>query len=416
MMTGGDAEEKVTTGAGAPRMTDTSRTMANLLAFLRGLRSMGFGVGSDDEQVVLQVIGQVGFSSEAVCREAVAAAIVKNPVEYPLFMMAWQQFWLLLRRGGDSWVRRQTLMSSVLKQKSDRHRHPEVIWMGHQAQSLRKDEADAPDSFSVVMKGSESHEEALRQKDFADLTEMELQELLRFERQIRPVTHLSRKRIARPHGRELDLSATLRRAAGSGEPFQLVYGRRKRIPRPVVIICDVSGSMDPYSRVMLRFAHALCIQDWDIEVFVFSTRLTRVTRWLTIRDANDALKALTDNVLHLSGGTRLAETLAVFHREYARTVLFRGAVTLLVTDGFDTGSPEQLAAELSRLSRMSQRLIWLNPLAGHAGYTPTALGAKVLHNYADRMLPAHNFEALENAWSEVAALRGSRPPRRQWES
>ncbi|QSO52180.1 VWA domain-containing protein [Alicyclobacillus curvatus] len=383
----------------------TGNTARNLTAFLRGLRKMGLRIGSDEEQVVLQVIDQVGWDSESVCKDAVAAAVVKNPAEYPLFIMAWQQFWLLLRRRGDSWVARQTLMSSVLAQKSHRHRHPDVIWMGRRAQQSEQGEPDAPDTFSVIVKGSESREETLRQKDFADLTETEMEQVLRFLRHVRPIIRRSRKSLVSPLGRELDLSATLRRAGGTGEPIQLVYRKRQQSPRPVVIICDVSGSMDPYSRVMLRFAHALSMQDWDIEVFVFSTRLTRVTRWLTIADANDALKALTDHVLHLSGGTRLAETLEVFYSEYARTVLFKGAVTLLVTDGFDTGSAEQLRAQLARLRRMSYQLIWLNPLAGHEDYTPTAGGAKVLTEFADIALPAHNFDALEQAWTTVAKLR-----------
>ena len=397
-------------------MTDVlagNQTVSHLLAFLRGLRAMGLRIGSDEEQLALTAISEVGWESESVCREAVAAVVVKNPVEYPLFVMAWQQFWLLLRRPGDSWVARQTLMSSVMRQKSERHKRPDVIWMGQNQAGRPASEEEAPDNFSVFLKGAQTPDEVLRYKDFSKLTEAEVQELLSFGLHLEPVKQRSLRRTASRQGKTLDLSATLRKNASSKEVLQLVYQKRRTKPRPLVMICDVSGSMDPYSRVMLRFAHALCVNDWDIEVFVFSTRLTRVTRWLEIADGNDALSAVTSNVQHLSGGTRLAQTLRDFHDDYARTVLHTGTIVLLATDGLDTGSTDELETQLGWLCRLSQQLIWLNPLAGHPGYTPTARGAKLLQAYSDHAFPAHNFNALDAAWQRIRGLRQSRPPRRQ---
>lgn len=376
---------------------------------------MGLQVNSHQEQMALAALNLVGWNEETVAREAVRAVVVKSPVDAPLFEAAWQQFWLLLRRPGSSFVAGLTLMSSVMKMKSDRHRHPDVLWMGQQQskpQAPEKIQQDDP--FSVFLKGASTSDEVLRYKEFSTLTEAELDELLRFVRVVEPVRKRSVRRKAVLHGRTLDLARTLRRNAGSPEIIALTYQTRRTEPRPVVLLCDVSGSMDPYSRVLLRFAHALCLHDWNMEVFVFSTRLTRVTKWLEIRDSNDALSALTSHVPHLSGGTRLSDALSSFHYDYAQTVLRPGSIVLLATDGMDTGEQKVLERGLARLARRSGQLIWLNPLCAHPGYTPTARGAQVLNSYADLILPAHNFAALEEAWRKIGQSRDSRPERRQW--
>jgi uncharacterized protein len=397
-------------------MTDNSTkaplerlTTQNLLAFLRGLRAMGITIGSAEEQMVLAALAQVGWSDEAICTEAIASVVVNNPAEYPLFKAAWQQFMLLLRRHGGSFLAEQTLMSAIMRQKANKHRHPQVVWMGEQS-GRSNEETEQKDPFSVFLKGASTREEVLKQKEFSTLTEQELQELLQLQLVMKPVQYPSHRLAPSGHGNQLDLSRTLRGSAGSPEVLKLIYQKRRAKPRPVVLICDVSGSMDPYSRVLLRFAHTLCRNNWDMQVFVCSTRLSRVTHWLEIADGNGALAALTENTPHLSGGTRLADTLEEFHYQYARTVLHTQSILLLATDGLDTGQPDALATQLGRLCRRASQLIWLNPLAAHPGYQPTARGTEILASFAHHMFPAHNFSALEQAWHSVRQLRGGRSP------
>lgn len=391
----------------------TDRTMSNMLAFLRGLRRLGLQITSDDERVVLEAIGAVGWESEQECRNAVAAVVVRDPSEYALFSAAWHQFWLWLRSPKDSWLAHQTLMGNVMRQKSPRHRSPQVIWMGTNYTASNAKTGKESDPFTVRLKAGLSREEVLRQKDFAQLTDMELEELMRSVPYLKPIAQKSRRTKQSSKGKRLCFHGTMRKSTAVGEILHLTRQRPVVKPRPVVLLCDISGSMDQYSRVLLRFAHALTVRQKDFEVFVFSTRLTRITRWLQLHDANDAFHAVSSQVDDWSGGTRLAENLNRFYNNYANTVLHHRAVMLLATDGFDSDNPEMLERQMSRLSRRSQHVVWLNPIAGDPAYTPTATGAKILDHCADYVFPAHNFNALTRAWNAVRRLPATRPVRRQ---
>jgi uncharacterized protein with von Willebrand factor type A (vWA) domain len=178
-----------------------------------------------------------------------------------------------------------------------------------------------------------------------------------------------------------------------------------------VLLCDVSGSMERYSRLLLIFAHAIARRE-DVETFVFSTRLTRITRMLRRRDLDRALGEVGKTVHDFSGGTRIGQAVAEFNRRWARRVLGHGAVVILISDGWDRGDPEQLAVELSRLRRMSHRLIWLNPLLGSEGYEPVTRGMAAALPHTDDFLAAHNVRALDELGVLLAGLDKRRPARR----
>jgi uncharacterized protein with von Willebrand factor type A (vWA) domain len=183
-----------------------------------------------------------------------------------------------------------------------------------------------------------------------------------------------------------------------------LFHRKPRVRRrPLVLICDVSGSMERYSRLLMIFAHAIARRE-DVEAFVFSTRLTRITRLLRYRDLDRCLDSVSKGVHDFSGGTRIGEALGDFNRHWARRVLGHGAVVIVVSDGWDRGDPASLTAELIHLRRSAHRLIWLNPLLGSEGYQPLTRGMAAALPHVDDFLAAHNLKALEDLGLLLAGL------------
>jgi uncharacterized protein with von Willebrand factor type A (vWA) domain len=193
----------------------------------------------------------------------------------------------------------------------------------------------------------------------------------------------------------------------------LTLGPRRK-PRPLVVLCDVSGSMAPYTRMLLYFLHTLHRGVSHSEVFLFGTRLTRITRQLKARDVDRALSEVGKRVTDWSGGTRLGEALRTFNTRWARRVLGHGAVVCIISDGWDRGDPALLAAEMAHLQRVSFRLIWLNPLLGVRGYRPLTRGMSAALQHIDDFLPANNLASLEALAHLLSRLDyGARPDRKQ---
>ena len=183
-----------------------------------------------------------------------------------------------------------------------------------------------------------------------------------------------------------------------------LFRRKPRVRRrPLVLICDVSGSMERYSRLLMIFAHAIARRE-DLEAFVFSTRLTRITRLLRHRDLDRALDSVSKGVHDFSGGTRIGDALGDFNRRWARRVLGHGAVVIIISDGWDRGDPVRLTSELIHLRRSAHRLIWLNPLLGSEGYQPLTRGMAAALPHCDDFLAAHNLAALEDLGRLLASL------------
>jgi uncharacterized protein with von Willebrand factor type A (vWA) domain len=257
-----------------------------------------------------------------------------------------------------------------------------------------------------------SAEELLRHKDFDQMTWQETE-------QVRRMLQESPWRVAERHTRRLrparagriDLRRSARHAIhSSGELISLFHRRPRVRRRPVVLICDVSGSMERYSRLLMIFAHAISRRE-DLEAFVFSTRLTRITRLLRQRDLDRSLDSVSKGVHDFSGGTRIGDALGDFNRRWARRVLGHGAVVIIVSDGWDRGDPERLTAELKHLRRSAHRLIWLNPLLGTEGYQPLTRGMAAALPHCDDFLAAHNVKALEDLGRLLASLDSRRAPR-----
>jgi uncharacterized protein len=242
-----------------------------------------------------------------------------------------------------------------------------------------------------------SDREQLRQMDFE---KMSLDELARAKAAIArlrlPIHDIPTRRYTRdPRGARADMRATLRAALRSGGLIELKRKSRRLRPPPLVVLCDISGSMSRYSRVFLHFMHSITNDRDRVHTFVFGTRLTNITRYLRFRDVDVALDRVAEAVADWSGGTRIGQCLHEFNRFWSRRVLGQGAVVLLITDGLDRDAGTGLAHEMDRLHRSCRQLIWLNPLLRYEGFEPRSLGMKAMLPYVDEFRPVHNLESLE---------------------
>jgi uncharacterized protein with von Willebrand factor type A (vWA) domain len=251
-----------------------------------------------------------------------------------------------------------------------------------------------------------SAHEVLRHRDFAAYTDAEFQEARRLMADLRLAGALRRSRrlepVRRPVGR-LDLRRSIRAALrAGGEPVRLRRRTASTRPRPVVLLCDVSGSMEPYARALLRFLHAAVVGRDRVEVFALGTRLTRITRELSSRDPDAALAAAALRVVDWSGGTRLGDGLREFNDRWGVRGMARGAVVVILSDGWDRGEPEVLGAQMQRLARVAHRVVWVNPLKATPEYAPVARGMAAALPYVDEFLEGHSFGSLEELARVVA--------------
>jgi uncharacterized protein with von Willebrand factor type A (vWA) domain len=277
------------------------------------------------------------------------------------------------------------------------------------------DEDGAAEGAEEQEVASYSQAEVLRQKDFDTLTEAEMAEVRRLIRLMRLPAGLTRSRRARPGGHDrLDIRRLLRRSLRFGGELLVFSWKSPTLrPRPLVLLCDISGSMERYTRLLLNFTYALKNASTRVEAFVFATRLTRITRLLRSHDVDAALNRVMASVDDWSGGTRIGEAIESFNRRYARRVLSHGATVAIISDGWDRGDAAQMRQAIARLQRSCHRLIWMNPLMGAPGYEPLTLGLQAALPFVDDFLPAHNLANLEALGLLLLETANRRPVRRQ---
>ena len=243
----------------------------------------------------------------------------------------------------------------------------------------------------------------LREKDFAHYSEQEIalaRELVARLARRGPMRVSRRTRVARRRSHAPDLRRIVRASLRTGgEPLQRTWRAPSLRPRQLVLVCDVSGSMAPYARMLLQYLHACVAARRRVEAFAFGTRLTRITQELAGRDPDRALDRASAAVLDIAGGTRIGAALAELNRAHGRR-LGRGALVVILSDGWDRGDPELLGAEMARLRRTAHRLVWLNPLAAHPTHEPLTRGMLAAIPHTDRLLPGNSLASLE----ELAAM------------
>lgn len=207
------------------------------------------------------------------------------------------------------------------------------------------------------------------------------------------------------HGPRIDLRRSIAQSLDTGgEVARLSRLKRRVRPRPLVLLCDVSGSMDQYSRMLLHFAHALTWRHHRVEAFLFSTQLTRITKQLRFRRPDAAVEAVSRSVPDWSGGTRIGAAVKHLHQRWGRRVLNGGPVVLIVSDGWDRGDPAELGRQIARLQRSSRRVIWLNPLIGTADYAPLTRGLQAALPFVDDFLPARTLTNLSDLAAHLNEL------------
>jgi uncharacterized protein len=379
--------------------------LPRLGAFARLLHDAGMEAGPRRLTDATRALNHIELRHQLDFRNALRAVFVSRKDELATFEAAFDIFWAPAdprSSAGQVPGRSRALPMAPERAKA---------WSN--ALGLNQSQMNREQDVTIVPASSSGYsaEELLRHKDFEQMTWQEMQQVRRLLEQAPWRVAERRTRRLRPSkSGGIDLRRTARHAIrSSGELMQLFRRRPRLRRRPLVLICDVSGSMEKYSRLLMIFAHAIARRE-DLEAFVFSTRLTRVTRLLRQRDLDLALDSVSKGVHDFSGGTRIGEALADFNRHWARRVLGHGAVVIIVSDGWDRGDPAQLTAELIHLRRSAHRLIWLNPLIGSDGYQPLTRGMAAALPYCDDFLAAHNVQALDDLGRLLAGL-GNRTAR-----
>ena len=376
-----------------------SDLLPRLGAFARLLHDSGIEAGPRRLTDATRALTYIDLKREADFRGALRSVFVSRKEDIPTFEAAFDIFWA----PPDPRITAGAIpgRSRPLRMSPERAAAWSAALGLSSSQMSREQEARSVPATS----SGYSAEELLRQKDFEEMTWEETEQVKRLLEQAawRVAERRTRRMRAGKTG-PIDLRRSARHAIrSSGELMQLFRKRPRLRRRPLVLICDVSGSMERYSRLLMIFAYAIARRE-DLEAFVFSTRLTRITRQLRQRDLDKALEAVSKGVHDFSGGTRIGDALADFNRHWARRVLGHGAVVIIVSDGWDRGDPDQLTAELIHLRRSAHRLVWLNPPIGSEGYQPLTRGMAAALPYCDDFLAAHNVQALDDLGRLLAGL------------
>jgi len=385
---------------------DRPDLLPRLGAFARLLHDAGLEAGPRRLTDATRALTFVDLMKETDFRNALRTVFVSRKEDLPTFEAAFDIFWAPPDPRAAAGVipgRTRPLPLSPERSKA----WANALGLNRSQMNRDQDAKTVPASSSGY-----SAEELLRHKDFDSMTWQEIEQVRRLlEAAPWRVAERKTRRLRSARSGRIDLRRSARHAIRSSGELVRLFRRKPRMRRrPIVLVCDVSGSMERYSRLLMIFAHAIARRE-DLEAFVFSTRLTRITRLLRQRDIDRALESVSKGVRDFSGGTRIGDALADFNRRWARRVLGHGAVVIIVSDGWDRGDPAQLTAELVHLRRSAHRLIWLNPLLGSEGYQPLTRGMAAALPYCDDFLAAHNVQALDDLGRMLAKLE-SRPARR----
>jgi hypothetical protein len=364
--------------------------VGHVVTFGRVLREAGIEVGPGRIADAVRGLGAVDLTKQEDVYFTLRLTLVSRHDELELFDRAFRAWFL---RGP---------VAPLVRQRSEQRLVSRVA----------RDTLDSPGDNDGEPAGSPlergaSEQELLREKDFAEMTPEEFERARRLMQAIartRP-RRTSRRRSPDPRGDVLDLRRMLRRSLRSGgDPVDQPWRSRKSVPRKLVVLCDVSGSMDAYARALMIFLHSLVGSGHGVEAFAFGTRLTRLTGDLATRDPEAALRSATERSVDWGSGTRIGGSLAELNAVYGRRALLRGAVVVIVSDGWERDDPGLIAREMAKLARAAYAVVWVNPLKGSPEYEPLAGGMRAALPFVDRFLPGHNLRSLEELATVLAGI------------
>ena len=379
----------------------------NIMRFARVLRKAGLPVGPGRMLEAVAAVEAVGLANRADFYWALHAVFVNRRDQRELFDQAFHIFWrnpkLLERMAGLTIPRpaedRPTDGDDISRRVAEA-----------MAETAAASQGDWEGSTEFDATMTWSRREVLQGKDFEKMSAAEMREARASIARMRlPIMDLPTRRWrSDPAGARADMRASLRAAMRTGgDIIPLRKRQRQRRNPPLVILCDISGSMEIYSRMLLHFMHAITSDRDRVHTFLFGTRLTNITRFLRRRDVDLALDRISAAVPDWAGGTQIGQCLHEFNRDWSRRVLGQGAVVLLISDGLDRDVGTGLGAEMQRLHKSCRRLIWLNPLLRYDAFEPRSLGVRAIMPHVDEFRPVHNLDSLKTL-TEVLGKRGER--------
>ncbi|HXW76204.1 MAG TPA: VWA domain-containing protein [Candidatus Eremiobacteraceae bacterium] len=406
-----------------PEPAEFAQLPRNVVLFGRALRANGFRAQPDRMLLLAQALDAVGLARREDVKAAARTVLTRNAEERDRFDAAFDCFWsarFTAPPPAGAREQQQVKARSDRREDADPDKTSETVSVASNAAPPGSDAAPETHDLARALEGDRSYTysfaEGLYRKDFARLSVMELDRARELtKRQFWDLGRRLTRRMRKGQGRgAFDPARTLRASLRrGGEMLSLATRERKTKQRDLVLLCDISGSMDRYSRLLLQFVHTVRHAVGNVEAFVFGTRLTRITRQLRHREIQAALDDVSTNVADWAGGTRIGESLHAFNRTWARRVLGRGAIVVIISDGWDRGDVEMLGREMERLQASSFRLIWLNPLLGGAGYRPQTIGMRAALPYVDDFLPANNLQSLVQLAQLLRSVEHRRPVRKQ---
>lgn len=381
--------------------------LRNILTFSNLLRQAGLPVSPEQTMNFTEALTLVDIGDKSQVYFAARGFLVSRKEHLELFEILFNRFWNRLADSGGS----RGQKAPIAPRHTPRtNKNPQPLSM--LASRARKTD---PEIEVADKSGTFSAAEVLQRKRFSEMSPEELDNVKQLILEIDWQLGLRRthRYTADPGGNKLHLRRVLRSAAKhQGVIWNLHWQKRKIKQRPIVLIADISGSMEQYTRLLLQFFFSVSQSFQNVESFVFGTRLTRLTAQLKLRNIDRAIEQAGSEVVDWSGGTRIGESLKSFNRKWGRRVLHRGAVVVLISDGWERGDVSLLKKEMHALKRRCYRLIWLNPLLGNEGYQPRVAGMAAAMPFIDDFLPIHNLQslrALSDHLGKLGPRRSSHP-------
>jgi uncharacterized protein with von Willebrand factor type A (vWA) domain len=383
------------------------RLLENLLLFGRLCKMLGLEVTPNGMIEVARALEFIDLGHKADFYYSLRALIVTRQRDLPLFDKAFKAFW---RPPSNRLVPLSPPPPQIKTERKMQFLPPPG------ASPAEDDPASAEESRLIAIVPTHSELEALRYKNFGDMTPDEMSSAKQLMQRLSWSLGTRRtRRFSAGKGASLDIRRAFRRSMRVGGELLILPTRRRKIkPRPLVVLCDISGSMERYTRLLLHFLHTLAGSIYQVESFVFSTRLIRITRPLRHKSVDRALREIGSDVNIWGSGTRTGAALHSFNYHWSRRVLGHGAVVLLITDGWDRGENAELRHEIARLQRSCYRLLWLNPLIGDPNYAPLTQGAQAMLPFVDDFLPVHNLASLDMLAQALGQVDWRRPNRSRY--